>query len=55
MLLTVGPVVDVRRVLAQENWRLVAAGGRADDLAEEATRVAEAAFDQLCQGVPRLA
>ncbi|MFC7471266.1 hypothetical protein ACFQVA_32740 [Actinomadura keratinilytica] len=42
-------------MLAQENWRLIAAGGRADDLAEEAARVAGVAFDQLCRGLPRLA
>ncbi|MEW1896696.1 TetR/AcrR family transcriptional regulator [Streptomyces albidoflavus] len=53
--LAAGQIVAVRRVLAQENWRLIAAGGRADDLAEKATRVAEAAFDQLCRGLPRLA
>lgn len=53
--LAAGQIVAVRRVLAQENWRLIAAGGRADDLAEEAARVAEAAFDQLCRGLPRLA
>ncbi|AXQ54325.1 TetR family transcriptional regulator [Streptomyces koyangensis] len=53
--LAAGQIVAVRRVLAQENWRLIAAGGRADDLAEEAVRVAEAAFDQLCRGLPRLA
>ncbi|WP_207220631.1 TetR/AcrR family transcriptional regulator [Streptomyces albidoflavus] len=53
--LAAGQIVAVRRVLAQENWRLIAAGGRADDLAKEATRVAEAAFDQLCRGLPGLA
>ncbi|MEU0125050.1 TetR/AcrR family transcriptional regulator [Streptomyces albidoflavus] len=53
--LAAGQIVAVRRVLAQENWRLIAAGGRADDLAEEAARVAGGAFDQLCRGLPRLA
>lgn len=53
--LAAGQIVAVRRVLAQENWRLIAAGGRAEDLAEEAARVAGAAFDQLCRGLPRLA
>ncbi|MEL7992065.1 TetR/AcrR family transcriptional regulator [Streptomyces albidoflavus] len=53
--LAAGQIVAVRRVLAQENWRLIAAGGRADDLAEEAARVAGVAFDQLCRGLPRLA
>ncbi|MFI1310020.1 TetR/AcrR family transcriptional regulator [Streptomyces albidoflavus] len=53
--LAAGQIVAVRRVLAQENWRLIAAGGSADDLAAEAARVAGAAFDQLCRGLPRLA
>ncbi len=53
--LAAGQIVAVRRVLAQENWRLIAAGGRADDLAGEAARVAGAAFDQLCRGLPQLA
>lgn len=53
--LAAGQIVAVRRVLAQENWRLIASGRRADELLEEAVRAAGAGFDQLARGLARWA
>ncbi|MGA5123522.1 TetR family transcriptional regulator [Streptomyces pseudogriseolus] len=45
--LAAGQVVAVRRILAQENWRRIAAGERLDDVREDAVTAAERAFDVL--------
>ncbi|MEV5428315.1 TetR family transcriptional regulator [Streptomyces sp. NPDC052701] len=52
--LAAGQVVAVQRVLAQENWRRIAAGERAADLRAEAVAAAERAFELLAGGVRRL-
>ncbi|MEO3767210.1 TetR/AcrR family transcriptional regulator [Streptomyces sp. B8F3] len=53
--LAAGQIVAVQRVLAQENWRQITAGHRADALYTEAVATAEAAFAQLGAGLPDLA
>ncbi|MER6786365.1 TetR family transcriptional regulator [Streptomyces sp. NPDC000658] len=53
--LAAGQIVAVRRILAEENWRRVAAGERPADVREEAVAAAERAFDVLGAGLPRLA
>ncbi|MFE5856874.1 TetR/AcrR family transcriptional regulator [Streptomyces sp. NPDC056500] len=53
-LLAAGQIVAVRRILAQENWRRISAGARADDLWPEAVAAAEAAFAQLENGLAHL-
>ncbi|MFZ4154471.1 TetR family transcriptional regulator [Streptomyces pseudogriseolus] len=45
--LAAGQVVAVRRILAQENWRRIAAGEHLDDVREDAVTAAERAFDVL--------
>ncbi|MEU4010626.1 TetR family transcriptional regulator [Streptomyces pseudogriseolus] len=45
--LAAGQVVAVRRILAQENWRRIAAGERLDDVREDAVAAAERAFGVL--------
>ncbi|NEC29500.1 TetR family transcriptional regulator [Streptomyces sp. SID8111] len=53
--LAAGQIVAVRRVLAQENWRAITAGGAADALYPEAVAVARSAFGRLEAGLPDLA
>ncbi|WP_225655645.1 TetR family transcriptional regulator [Streptomyces pseudogriseolus] len=45
--LAAGQVVAVRRILAQENWRRIAAGERLDEVREDAVAAAERAFGVL--------
>jgi len=52
--LAAAQIVAVRRVLAQENWRQMAAGHCADALHPEAVAVARVAFAQLEAGLPAL-
>ncbi len=42
----------MRRVLAQENWRRIAAGERLDDVREDAVAAAERAFGVLTESSP---
>ncbi|MFI9565161.1 TetR family transcriptional regulator [Streptomyces rishiriensis] len=53
--LAAGQIVAVRRILAEENWRRVAAGERPADVRADAVAAAERAFDVLGTGLPRLA
>ncbi|MFI5808254.1 TetR/AcrR family transcriptional regulator [Streptomyces sp. NPDC051561] len=53
--LAAGQILAVRRILAQENWRRIAAGQSADSLHDEAVAAAEEAFAQLRAGLPRYA
>ncbi|MFD4142583.1 MULTISPECIES: TetR/AcrR family transcriptional regulator [unclassified Streptomyces] len=48
--LAAGQIVAVQRILAEENWRRIAAGEGADQVAEEAMESANLAFAQLQQG-----
>ncbi|MEU0393332.1 TetR family transcriptional regulator [Streptomyces sp. NPDC006208] len=48
--LAAGQIVAVQRILAEENWRRIAAGEGADQVAEEAVEAANLAFAQLRQG-----
>ncbi|MGA5417288.1 TetR family transcriptional regulator [Streptomyces pseudogriseolus] len=50
--LAAGQVVAVRRILAQENWRRIAAGERLDDVREDAVAAAERAFGVLAGVLP---
>ncbi|MFJ8183456.1 TetR family transcriptional regulator [Streptomyces sp. NPDC096105] len=50
--LAAGQIIAVRRILAQENWRRIAAGERLDDVREEAVTAAERAFGALARGLP---
>ncbi|GGS08103.1 TetR family transcriptional regulator [Streptomyces humidus] len=52
--LAAGQIVAVRRILAEENWRRVAAGERLADVREDAVAAAERAFDVLGTALPRL-
>ncbi|MEU4876275.1 TetR family transcriptional regulator [Streptomyces sp. NPDC021608] len=53
--LAAGQIVAVRRILAEENWRRVAAGESPADVRGDAVAAAERAFDVLGAGLPRLA
>ncbi|MER5635204.1 TetR family transcriptional regulator [Streptomyces nitrosporeus] len=53
--LAAGQIIAVRRVLAQENWRRIAAGRTADSLKQEAVDIAEEGFAQLAAALPHLA
>ncbi len=53
--LAAGQIVAVQRVLAQENWRRIAAGERVADVRGDAVAAAERAFGVLAAGLPRLA
>ncbi|MFV0135109.1 TetR/AcrR family transcriptional regulator [Streptomyces sp. HMX87] len=53
--LAAGQIVAVRRVLAQENWRRIAAGERAADVRADAVAAAERAFALLEVALPHLA
>ncbi|MCC5479816.1 TetR family transcriptional regulator [Streptomyces barringtoniae] len=52
--LAAGQIIAVQRILAQENWRRVAAGERIEEVAPEAVRAAERAFRRLGKGLPEL-
>ncbi|MET7273662.1 TetR family transcriptional regulator [Streptomyces flaveolus] len=53
--LAAGQIIAVQRILAQENWRRIAAGERAEDVRADAVAAAERAFARLAAGLPRLA
>ncbi|MEU0738111.1 TetR family transcriptional regulator [Streptomyces sp. NPDC006134] len=53
--LAAGQIIAVQRILAQENWRRIAAGERAADVREDAVAAAERAFGLLAAGLPHLA
>jgi AcrR family transcriptional regulator len=53
--LAAGQIVAVQRILAQENWRRIAAGERAADIRADAVAAAERAFALLAAGLPHLA
>ncbi|GGW14616.1 TetR family transcriptional regulator [Streptomyces capoamus] len=52
--LAAGQIIAVRRILAQENWRRIAAGEPVEAVAPEAVRAAERAFRRLAEGLPEL-
>ncbi|MFJ8489811.1 TetR family transcriptional regulator [Streptomyces sp. NPDC094038] len=45
--LAAGQIIAVQRILAQDNWRRIAAGERVEDVREDAVRAAEEAFGRL--------
>ncbi|MEV8423942.1 TetR/AcrR family transcriptional regulator [Streptomyces niveus] len=49
--LAAGQIVAVQRVLAEENWRRIAAGGSADGVYPDAVVAAELGFGQLEGGI----
>lgn len=53
--LAAGQIVAVLRILAEENWRRIAAGESADEVREDAVASAGLAFDQLGEGLGGLA
>ncbi|WP_328748421.1 TetR family transcriptional regulator [Streptomyces sp. NBC_00285] len=53
--LAAGQIIAVRRVLAMENWRRIAAGERVGDVRGDAVAAAERAFGLLAAGLPHLA
>ncbi|MET8449997.1 TetR family transcriptional regulator [Streptomyces sp. NPDC005209] len=53
--LAAGQIVAVRRVLAEENWRRIAAGESAAQVRADAVAAAERAFEWLAAGLPWLA
>ncbi|MFI0505689.1 TetR family transcriptional regulator [Streptomyces albogriseolus] len=50
--LAAGQIIAVRRVLAQENWRRIAAGESLDAVGEDAVAAAERAFGVLTRSLP---
>ncbi|TQL21696.1 TetR family transcriptional regulator [Streptomyces sp. SLBN-134] len=52
--LAAGQITAVRRILAQENWRRIAAGERAGEVRENAVAAAERAFGVLARALPPL-
>ncbi|GAA1431021.1 TetR family transcriptional regulator [Streptomyces thermospinosisporus] len=52
--LAAGQIIAVRRILAEENWRRMAAGERAEDVRPDAVAAAERAFGMLEETVSRL-
>ncbi|WP_329218636.1 TetR/AcrR family transcriptional regulator [Streptomyces sp. NBC_01485] len=52
--LAAGQIIAVRRILAEENWRRIAAGERLEDVRGEAVAAAERAFAVLGAGLPGL-
>ncbi|CAL9530242.1 MULTISPECIES: TetR family transcriptional regulator [Streptomyces] len=52
--LAAGQIIAVQRVLAQENWRRIAAGEPVEDVAPDAVRAAERAFGRLAEALPEL-
>ncbi|MFF9335894.1 TetR family transcriptional regulator [Streptomyces albogriseolus] len=53
--LAAGQIIAVRRILAQENWRRIAAGERLDAVREDAAAAAERAFGVLTRSLPPFA
>ncbi|MDN0194253.1 TetR family transcriptional regulator [Streptomyces sp. S.PNR 29] len=52
--LAAGQIVAVQRILAQDNWRRIAAGERVADVRADAVAAAERAFALLAAGLPHL-
>ncbi|MFD7700064.1 TetR family transcriptional regulator [Streptomyces caelestis] len=52
--LAAGQIIAVRRILAQENWRRIAAGERIEDVRDDAVAAAGRAFGVLAETLPRL-
>ncbi|MFF9770489.1 TetR family transcriptional regulator [Streptomyces sp. NPDC014636] len=52
--LAAGQIIAVQRILAQENWRRIAAGEPVEEVAPDAVRDAERAFRRLAEGLPDL-
>ncbi|MEV5874073.1 TetR family transcriptional regulator [Streptomyces sp. NPDC052101] len=52
--LAAGQIIAVQRILAQENWRRIAAGEPVAEVAPDAVRAAERAFRRLAEGLPEL-
>ncbi|UIX32958.1 TetR/AcrR family transcriptional regulator [Streptomyces sp. GQFP] len=52
--LAAGQIIAVQRILAQENWRRIAAGEAVEAVRGDAVEAAEAAFGQLDAGLPWL-
>lgn len=52
--LAAGQIIAVRRILAEENWRRIAAGERMADVRGDAEAAAERAFAVLGAGLPQL-
>ncbi|MGW0943737.1 TetR/AcrR family transcriptional regulator [Streptomyces sp. NPDC002623] len=52
--LAAGQIVAVRRILAEENWRRIAAGEPVADVRADAVAAAERAFAVLGAGLPQL-
>lgn len=52
--LAAGQIIAVQRILAQENWRRIAAGETVEAVREDAVAAAEGAFRQLEAGLPWL-
>ncbi|MFF1402527.1 TetR family transcriptional regulator [Streptomyces sp. NPDC058294] len=52
--LAAGQIIAVQRILAQDNWRRIAAGEPVDEVAPDAVRAAERAFGRLAAGLPEL-
>ncbi|MER5855775.1 TetR family transcriptional regulator [Streptomyces sp900105245] len=50
--LAAGQIIAVQRILAQDNWRRIAAGESVEQVAPEAVRAAERAFGRLAAGLP---
>ncbi|MGW8791867.1 TetR/AcrR family transcriptional regulator [Streptomyces althioticus] len=50
--LAAGQIIAVRRILAQENWRRIAAGESLDAVGEDAVAAAERAFGVLARSLP---
>ncbi|MGW1781722.1 TetR/AcrR family transcriptional regulator [Streptomyces sp. NPDC002143] len=53
--LAAGQIIAVRRILAEENWRRIAAGEQVADVRADAVAAAERAFAVLEAGLPQLA
>jgi AcrR family transcriptional regulator len=52
--LAAGQIIAVQRILAQDNWRRIAAGELVEEVAPDAVRAAERAFRRLAEGLPEL-
>ncbi|MEU6887900.1 TetR family transcriptional regulator [Streptomyces viridosporus] len=52
--LAAGQIIAVQRILAQENWRRIAAGEPVAEVRGDAVAAAERAFDVLAETLPRL-
>ncbi|GGS84783.1 TetR family transcriptional regulator [Streptomyces cinerochromogenes] len=52
--LAAGQIIAVQRILAQENWRRIAAGEPVEEVARDAAGAAERAFRRLAEGLPEL-